>query len=401
MASRRVMAAARSPALLMLSHYFEEERGGIELVAAALARELAALNFSVAWLATGDAHTQATDSGFRKQSLPASSLLGKLLGIPYPMLLPSAWLAILRETARSEIVLVHDALYMTSLIGWLGAHLYGKPLVVVQHVGFVPFRSALLRGLMQLANRLVATPLLRSAERAIFISELTMRHFVGVHWRQTPALIFNGVDTGIFSPPGTSAVETARHAIGLPTDVPIALFVGRFVEKKGLAVLESLARMRREILFAFAGRGSLDPCGWGLPNVRVYADLAGATLAPLYHASDLLLLPSTGEGFPLVVQEALACGLPVICGGDTAQADSAAADFLVGVEVDLAQPRETARRFSEALTRTLTRRSTEDDRRRRFEFARERYSWARAAATYAVILHDVLGASQGAHRPEP
>jgi glycosyltransferase involved in cell wall biosynthesis len=380
----------RAPALLMLSHYFEEQRGGIEIVAAALARELGSLGFAVVWLGTGTADIHCMHGRYRRSSLSASRVAETLLGVPYPVLLPSAWRTIWRETACCDVVLAHDALYMTSVIGCLAARLHRKPLVLVQHVGLVPYRNALLRGLMRLANRLVAAPLLRCADRVIFISELTMRHFGSVRWRQPPALVFNGVDTNTFSPVSAPRIEEARRDLGLPTDVPVALFVGRFVEKKGLRVLESMARMRRDVLFAFAGHGPLDPRCWGLPNVRVYPDVSKSTLAPLYRASNLLLLPSAGEGFPLVVQEGLACGLPIICGTDTARADANAAAFLTGVEVDLANPQVTARRFSEELTRTLARRWTEVDRRERFEFVLGRYSWASTAASYAGVLRDVL-----------
>src|SRR6202008_680383 len=99
--------------------------------------------------------------------------------------------------------------------------------------------------------------------------------------------------------------------------------------------------------FGFAGSGPLDPSVWGLPNVRVYSALSGSTLVPLYRASDVLLLPSVGEGFPLVVQEALACGLRIICGTETARAAARAGAWINGVEVDPAAPRHTARLFSE------------------------------------------------------
>jgi len=381
------LMADRPTRLLMLSHYFDQRRGGIELVAAALARELARLGFAPIWLATGDAGDDGQHGGCRRLSLGASDMVEKLLKIPYPILFPSAWRAIFRETARSDVVLVHDALYLTSIAAYCAARAYRKPLIAVQHIGFVPYSSAFVRGLMRLANRWIAAPLLCGAYQVIFISQLTMQHFAQLRWHRAPALVFNGVDTGTFSPiEGLAERQSARQALGLPAEAPIALFVGRFVEKKGLHVLERMARVRADIVFAFAGQGALDPRCWGLPNVQVFSGLSGPTLASLYRASDVLLLPSAGEGFPLVVQEALACGLSVICGTDTARADPQAAEFLDGVDVDLANPGRTADAFSEGLTRVLARRQSAAERRGRFAFVTERYSWERSAASYASIL---------------
>src|SRR4029077_9463097 len=121
--------------------------------------------------------------------------------------------------------------------------------------------------------------------------------------------------------------------------------------------------------------------------------LSGATLATLYRASDVLLLPSAGEGFPLVMQEALACGLAIICGTDTAGADSGATPFLKGVEVDPGDPDQTAHLFSEEITRVLAHPETEAGRRERFEFAKTRYSWAASCASSASILRS-LGIDQ-------
>ena len=389
MASGLMSPPDQSVKLLMLSHYFEGRRGGIEIVAAALARELTSLGFGLVWLATGEANHGGEPDRYRRGSLAASSVAEKLLRIPYPILYPSAWRRIFRETARNDVILVHDALYMTSIIAYLAARANRKPLVVVQHVGFVPYASPLVRNLMKVANRCVAAPILRRADKVIFVSQLTMRHFADIRWQRTPALVFNGVDTDIFSPALEGSQASARRSLGLPVDVSIALFVGRFVEKKGLHVLERMARMRSDLLFAFAGHGPLDPERWGLPNVRIYAGLSGSTLATLYRASDVLLLPSAGEGFPLVMQEALACGLAIICGIETAGADSRATPFLKGVEVDPGDPDRTAHLFSEEITRVLAHPETETGRRERFEFAKTRYSWAASCATYASILGGV------------
>jgi glycosyltransferase involved in cell wall biosynthesis len=383
-------AANRSMRLLMLSHYFEERRGGIEIVAAALARGLASLDLSLVWLASGEPSRNVEDPRCRKHSLAATSAVETLLKIPYPMLLPTAWRTIFREARCSDVIMAHDALYMTSMIAYLAARAHRKPFIVVQHIGAVPYRNAFLRSLMRAANRCIAVPILRRADKVIFISQLTMRHFASVRWRRAPALVFNGVDTTVFSPAADgSEVERAREALDLPAGLPIVLFVGRFVEKKGLHVLERMARMSRDILFVFAGQGTLDPTRWELPNVRVYSSLSGPSLASAYRASDLLLLPSAGEGFPLVVQEALACGLAIICGIDTAQADSRATPFLRGIKVDLDNPDHTARLFSDEMMRSLARPMAEAERRERFEFARKNYSWVTSSANYAALLRSL------------
>jgi alpha-maltose-1-phosphate synthase len=383
--------------LLTVSQYFESHRGGIEIVAGRLVREFARAGIDVTWLASDatPAPDFTAEPRLRAHSLAATNIAERRVGLPYPILAPGAYPAIAREVAKADVVLVHDALYLTSITAYLAARWIGRPVVVVQHIGAVPFNNPILRWTMAVANRLVTRPILARSDQTVFISQSTVRQFDGLAYRARPDVIFNGVDTEVFAPPsGDDEVAAARRQFGLPVGSPVALFVGRFVEKKGLPVLERLARGRPDVTFAFAGWGPLDPRAWKLPNVRVFDTLAGAALARLYRASDNLVLPSTGEGFPLVVQEALACGLPVICGAESASADPGVASFLTGVPIDPKDPDRTAAEFERALAACLAG-TSDHDRSARAALAAGRYSWSRAAARYGELLAR-LQASHGA-----
>jgi glycosyltransferase involved in cell wall biosynthesis len=291
-------------------------------------------------------------------------------------------------------VLLHDALYMASVVTFLAAKAQRRPLTIIQHIGHIPYRSPVLRGLMALANRVVAGPILSGADQVVFISQFVRVFFARLRFKAPPGLVFNGVDTEVFRLAVGDERATARARFGL--DGTVALFVGRFVEKKGVEVLRVAADARPDVTFAFAGWGVIDPAAWGLPNVRVFSDLAGPSLAELYRASDIFVLPSQGEGFPLVVQEALACGLPVVCGAESTTADPAAARFLRGVPVEGADKAAVAAEVLAAMDEVLAREGREDAWRR-CEFVRRRYAWSAAVDRYVEILGGQTG--RGAVRP--
>ena len=391
--------------LLTVTHFFDSHRGGIEIVAGRLARELGRTGMDVTWLAAGDAAAGARarePDGIRHVSIAAANFTESMLGFPYPLPSPGALVRIWREAAVADAVLVHDSLYLPCAAACLAAHWHRKPVVIVQHVGAVPYKNSILRHAMAIANRLVARPLLACASQVVFISEITARHFETVQTSRPAEIIFNGVDTTIFRPVTAEAKAGLRRDLGLPANRPVALFVGRFVEKKGIAILQEAARLRPDLTWAFAGWGPLDPRRSGLANVHVLEGLTGKTLAGLYGASDLLVLPSVGEGFPLVIQEALACGLPVICGAETASADEAARALLHAVPLSPGDDDATAHAFAAAVDSILPVANDPEAARQRRTLAIERYSWPSAAASYAAVLHGLFaesGRRLQTHRP--
>ena len=289
---------------------------------------------------------------------------------------------------RAEILLLHDCLYLANIVAFLAARWRGTPTIVIQHIGFIAYRNYVLSTCMRLGNTIVTKPMLSSASQVVFISGAIRKFFSKLRFKSSPDVIFNGVDTGLFRrPEGSETIPTLRREFGLPENGTVILFVGRFVEKKGISVLKHMVNQRPAWTWAFAGWGPLDPTSWNVANVRVFSGLWGSSMAALYRCCDLLVLPSTGEGFPLVVQEALASGIPVVCGKETLEADPAMKEFVKGSPVFLGDEDRTARGFLSAIDETLAPEAGLNNKsEERRAFAVSRYSWHSATERYLEII---------------
>lgn len=132
------------------------------------------------------------------------------------------------------------------------------------------------------------------------------------------SVIGNGVDVDLFrkSDPGE-----ARRKLGLPPSGRILLSVGHMTARKGFdLVLEAFARLTGPDLFlAIAGDGeerkALERQAEAL-GLRGRVFFPGAVLnrdlPDWYSAADLFVLASSREGWPNVLCEAQAIGLPVV-----------------------------------------------------------------------------------------
>jgi glycosyltransferase involved in cell wall biosynthesis len=378
--------------VLLATAYFDSHRGGIEIVAGRLARELQRRGADVTWLATDATPPSASADSGKVLPVAAWNVAERRLGFPLPLPGVGGVAAIWRAVKATDCVLLHDSLYPTNVVALLAARWHRRPVVLVQHIAAVPYSNPVLRLVMRAANAVIARPMLSAADQVVFISDTVAQHFAAVRFKSPPRLIFNGVDTDVFQLPAAGFDQrAARSKLGLPTDGTIVSFVGRFVEKKGLHIIERLARTRPDLTFALAGWGPIDPQSWGLPNVHVFSGLQGASLAPFYQVSDVFVLPSIGEGLPLVLQEALACGVPVICGDETAAADPAAHGIIDGVPIIATAPDSTAAAFATRIDALLSRNS-EAAAAQRHAYVQSRYSWSEAAKSYAAIMSDLVGA---------
>ena len=155
----------------------------------------------------------------------------------------------------------------------------------------------------------------------------------------------NGVDCGLFSGAGSRKPGEGGWRL---------LYVGRFVEEKGLRVLlEALAELRRRrsdvSLTLIGGHPATGTSELFLPQVAAlglsecveFRDAVPPEEMPRQIAGcDLVVLPSFYDSFGIVLIEAMACGLPVVatrCGGPEEMVDER-----VGRLVEIGNARDLA-----------------------------------------------------------
>lgn len=126
-------------------------------------------------------------------------------------------------------------------------------------------------------------------------------------------LIPNGINTSVFR---QTDKMTARTTLGLPQNKKIVLFLataGKANTWKGWKYTEEvIAAYRDKSDVLFLNVGNLIP-ETNQPNVEYRLHVNSAEeLALYYSAADVLLFTSIAENFPLVILEAMSCGLPIV-----------------------------------------------------------------------------------------
>ncbi len=166
---------------------------------------------------------------------------------------------------------------------------------------------------------------LRRANAVVCLSERLRRFAVGCGADpKRVRTIPNGVDAAVFHPRDRAA---CRRELGIPADVPVILSAGQLIELKGhhriLAAMRDVAGANGAAWLVIAGgagrhrqheseiRRQIDALG-ASERVRLCGQIPQERLAELMCAADVFCLASSREGWPNVVQEALACGTPVV-----------------------------------------------------------------------------------------
>ena len=154
------------------------------------------------------------------------------------------------------------------------------------------------------------------ADAAICASSFTKHSLAAAGSKAQAHVVGYGVDLELFSA-RTSSPTAKQLTVG---------FVGALSQRKGarylLAALASLPKGAAKLIIYT--RASVDRDlirDFEGVDVEIRGGLSDAALAADMKQCDLIALPSIAEGFGLVILEAMACGVPVLCTTSTGGAD--------------------------------------------------------------------------------
>jgi teichuronic acid biosynthesis glycosyltransferase TuaC len=222
-----------------------------------------------------------------------------------------------RERFRFHLIDAHFG-YPEGIAACLLAKTLGVPFAITLRGNETMHAEHWLRGLMMRWA-------LRRAERVITVSQRLGEFALSAGvTRDKVRMIPNGIDSSVFYPRDPAA---SREKHGLESKAKIILSVGALIKRKGhTRVLQAVRALAQEgirchlVIAGGSGReGDFERAirrsisEFGMESVvRLEGQVPPDRLAELMSAADLLALASSREGWPNVVHEAMACGLPVV-----------------------------------------------------------------------------------------
>lgn len=296
--------------------FYPPHLGGLEVVAQRVATGLAERGHRVGLITCADPAPagQVVEGGVTVRRIRALNALEHRYGIPFPVFSPALIWHSWRLVRRSDVVHVHDMLYLSSWVAAILCRLTRTPYVVTQHVGMVEHPARVVRLAQILVMRTVGALVLRGADLVLPISpvieEWTRSRLPEVRTR----VLRNGVDRERFRPPRPGERAEIRRRFGLPANEVLVLYVGRFVPKKGFDVVSAATGPEYKTVFV----GGERPIGLPESADRVFLGaLSHDQTAAVYRACDIFVCASVGEG-PMTPMEALLSGCTVLVNDDPA-----------------------------------------------------------------------------------
>ncbi len=170
----------------------------------------------------------------------------------------------------------------------------------------------------RVADAVIATSKVVKAEAVRFYNADSEKVFV----------VENGVNTRLFARPRkTLRVSPSTLRVGELAERRNLLYVGALSRRKNIhLLLEAMKFLPEDYHLTVVGRGEEEYPPQD--SVKFVGYVEYPQLPKYYQQADVLVLPSSYEGFPKVVLEALSCGVPVLASGFRLQEDIKGLSFL-------------------------------------------------------------------------
>lgn len=298
----------------MLSDYFPPHLGGgVEQVVSRLSEGLVKRGHTVAVQTLRTCPAPATEvkgalTIRRVSAIDLTPWLGLQQAVSLSLLISTYRLI---RQFKPDVIHAHNLFFRTTEVAALLRMVYHIPLVTTMHLGKAEGNSSVFNMLVTIYESTMGRFILRRSNRVIAVSSAVAEHLRTItSGAESVRVIPNGVDTGIFSP--------RYNRQDMPQKI---LFVGRLVSNKGPDVIiraapEVLSR-HPQAQFIIVGNGPLrkrleqQVRSLGISdNVKFLGNRLD--VPQLMRDAALFVRPSTLEGMPLTVLEAMASGIPVI-----------------------------------------------------------------------------------------
>lgn len=191
-------------------------------------------------------------------------------------------------------------------------------------------------------RRIILNHVFKSIDVALYVG-MNNKNYFQINGLQENQLVYtpHAVDNirfGNWTPENELKLTEWKKNIGLTLKKTVFVFVGKFEQKKNPLILLEAAKLlkNRDFKLLFVGNGELEnelhKAADLYANIHVLPFQNQSVMPMVYRLGDVFVLPSGGPGetWGLAVNEAMACGLPLLVSDKVGCADDLVENYLNG-----------------------------------------------------------------------
>ena len=228
------------------------------------------------------------------------------------------------SSSNPDAVIIWGWSFPSAILALLGSRILGIPSVIFSDTGLPMYRN--FRGILKKIVTITKRLIVRIPEGFIVQGKLSKRYLqsLGISEKLIHILPVNCIDTEYWrvnSQLNPKERLELKKQLGI-TAKRLILYAGRLIEGKGLeSLLKAYSLVKEthpEIVLLVVGDGprkdflEREAKKNGLKDVHFIGPRAYEDLPKIFGLSGFLVLPTLSDQWPLVILEAMSCGMPVV-----------------------------------------------------------------------------------------